>query len=243
MRNFDAVDEKLAEADFFLGEIANAGTSWFRVRCYFSAFVSAARSVTFAMQASMKGVSGFDEWYAERQVEMRNDRLARFFHECRTDSQHIGFNHIVSASGGNGETRYYFGEPDPGRYVYIPDEDLLTSAHKYMCLIAGIVDRAYSDFGLEIDPDQIYTPNGLVRKGWCIEDVEEELGLPRGWTDIEYPSADVNGLRLQMLRRNIPGSGVKPLLKKYLQRELTYPCGPFRAGDVQMEPHSRQSAD
>jgi hypothetical protein len=34
-----------------------------------------------------------------------------------------------------------------------------------------------------MDPNQIYTLEGLAAKGWTIEDVEAELGYPRGYTD------------------------------------------------------------
>ena len=53
MRSFSPVDEKLEEADFFLEGMAASEKSWLRTRFLFSAFVSAARSVTFALQASL----------------------------------------------------------------------------------------------------------------------------------------------------------------------------------------------
>jgi hypothetical protein len=227
MRSFDAVDEKLTEADFFLEELAASHLSWLRTRFMFSAFVSAARSVTFALQASLKGAPGFTEWYDQKQDKLRKDRLARFFHECRTDAQHLGLNPVMVGVSGENRRLYFFDQPEPDRYSYLPEEDVLTACRLQMRRICEIIDDAYRDFGLLIDPDQIYTPDGLQRLGRSIEDVEEEIGLPRGYTDIPLHGPDKAAQRLAFLRRSIPGSGIKPLLIKHLGHELDYPCSPF----------------
>lgn len=60
MRTFDHVDDKLIEADFFINKMSEEEIGWFEMRCYFSAFVSSARSVTFALQASMNGIKLMD---------------------------------------------------------------------------------------------------------------------------------------------------------------------------------------
>ena len=44
-----------------------------------SAFLSAARSVTFYVQKEFKHTPGFEEWYAQKQEEMRADPAMRFF--------------------------------------------------------------------------------------------------------------------------------------------------------------------
>lgn len=61
--SFGIVEDKLREAEFFLGHLRRSSHLSFDGRCFFSAFVSAARSVTLAMQASLKGVGDFDQWY------------------------------------------------------------------------------------------------------------------------------------------------------------------------------------
>jgi hypothetical protein len=227
MRSFGLVDDKLHEADFFLTEIAAAGRNWFRIKPLFSAFVSAARSVTFALQGSLSDAPGFKEWYKAEQARLRSSPLARFFHECRTDSQHLGMNPVVGGFAGRDGFGYRFGQPEPDRYAYIPEEDVLTACRSYMRMICEIIDRAYSDFGTLIDPDQRYTPSGLASVGMTIEDVEEGLGLPRGYTDIPWDRPDKDEQRLRLLRRSIPGSLIKPLLSRHLGRDLTYPCGPI----------------
>ena len=57
-RSFGLVDDKLAEAAFFFERLEST-QNMFEARCYLSAFASASRSVTFAMQASLVGVEGF----------------------------------------------------------------------------------------------------------------------------------------------------------------------------------------
>jgi hypothetical protein len=229
MRTFDHVDNKLFEADFFAQKMDILEFDWFAMRCYFSAFVSSSRSVTFAMQASMKGIGGFAEWYANIQGELRNNEMDRFFHECRTDDQKIGFNHIVGGVMRDGRMDYWFSEHEQGKYNFTPKTDVLTSCKEQMVTLCKVVDQAYSAFGLEIDPDQRYTPEGLKALGYSLEDLEEDLGLPRGHTDIEWDSGNKDLERLEQLRRQIPGSSVKPLLSKYLCRDLTYPVDRFRA--------------
>lgn len=229
MRTFDHVDDKLFEADFFITKMELVDFDMFAIRCYFSAFVAASRTVTFAMQASMNGIAGFDEWYTKIQSELRENPIARFFHECRTDNQHIGFNQVVGGVARGDKMQFWFGEPEIRRYKNIPKSDVLTTCKMQMTTICGVVDGAYSQFGHEIDPDQRFTPSGLSKLGMSLDDLESYVGFPQGFTDIEWGGVNKDLHRLELLRKQIPGSAVKPLLVKYLGRELTYPTEPFRA--------------
>lgn len=49
-----------------------------------NAFTSAVRSVTFVMQAEFSKALSFNIWYSEKQEQMRNDEIMRFFHDQRT---------------------------------------------------------------------------------------------------------------------------------------------------------------
>ena len=84
----------------------------------------------------------------------------------------------------DGQMLLFFGEAEHGRHKYIPEDDVLTACKKHMKTMCEIIDSAYETFGLEIDPDQLYTPEGIQEKSLSIEDIEESLGLPRGWTKI-----------------------------------------------------------
>ena len=55
-RSFSLVDQKLAEADFFLKKLKEAGFDFLVVRCYPIAFTTIARIATYAIQTVMKHV-------------------------------------------------------------------------------------------------------------------------------------------------------------------------------------------
>ncbi len=67
-RSFDLVDLKVAEAEFFLKRLRRTRRDFFAVQCHFSAFVSAARSVTYSLQAVLSDRPGFKEWYESHQT-------------------------------------------------------------------------------------------------------------------------------------------------------------------------------
>jgi len=51
-----------------------------------NSFISLARSITNIMQKEFHNVPEFDEWYAIKQEEMRNDKDMKFFVELRNES-------------------------------------------------------------------------------------------------------------------------------------------------------------
>lgn len=89
-RGFHSVADKVAEADYFLGRMKETSADIDQFRFLFSAFVSAARSVTFSLQAVMSGYPDFDSWYQSRQKRLKESRLARFFVDLRNHIQKVG---------------------------------------------------------------------------------------------------------------------------------------------------------
>jgi hypothetical protein len=79
---------KLEETEYFFEEmkrnIENVKIFTFNL----SAFITAARSVTFFMQAESQNVMGFKEWYAEKQELMKADKDFKFFNEMRNATVH-----------------------------------------------------------------------------------------------------------------------------------------------------------
>jgi hypothetical protein len=204
-RSFGLVDDKLFEADFFLDQLLET-RDFFAARCYFSAFVAAGRSVTFALQACLADVPGFAEWHAGHQARLRADPIAQFFQRTRTESQHIGLNPLRGGTFAHSKTRFFLRGSDA------PEQDAHSASRRYMSLLVNLVHDCYQTFGTTIDPDQYYTLDNLAKRGMSIEDVEEELGFPRGWTDVPAGScAD----RLHVLRREIPMTSVSVLFDKY----------------------------
>jgi hypothetical protein len=125
-RSFGLVDYKVREAEYFLDEMKRVGRKFdfSAVQFCASAFVSAARSVTFAMQASLTDHPRFADWYKPKQDALKQDALARFFHEFRTITQHLGENVVSGGSSGPHGPKYYFVPCADLREV--PEEDSST---------------------------------------------------------------------------------------------------------------------
>ena len=81
---WDTVDGKLAEAEFFLQRMATARHDTFEFGCYLSAFLSAARTATLAMQR-FSHAPGLDEGYQPHQERLKADSLAKFMLEARNE--------------------------------------------------------------------------------------------------------------------------------------------------------------
>ena len=182
-RSFSLVDHKLEESDFFLSKLREAGFDFFAARCYVSAFTTAARTVTYAIQAVMKPIPGFVDWYAQRQAELRADSTARFFHELRRVSHHVGDNLVTGGSSCPSQpTRYWF---MPTKDIpEVPQDDVLTVCPHYMVTLVNLVYRCYVDFGPEINAHQYYTAEHFATLGKTIEDAEQDLFGVRGWTEV-----------------------------------------------------------
>ena len=84
------VADKVTEADYFLSQMKLNGTDIYELRFLLSVFVSAARSVTFSLQAVMSGYPDFDTWYRPRQERLKQSELATFFVDLRNHLQKIG---------------------------------------------------------------------------------------------------------------------------------------------------------
>ena len=89
-RGFYLVVDKVAETDFFLTQLKEYAQYLEEFGFYFSAFVSAARSITFSLQAVMSHYPGFQDWYLTRQEKLKQSELARFFVDLRNHIQKVG---------------------------------------------------------------------------------------------------------------------------------------------------------
>lgn len=143
MRSLGLVEEKVAEAEFFLQEIARSWQELFRVRFAVSAFVGSARSVTFALQASLCDLERFQNWYEEAQERLRRDPIACFFKEFRTLNQHVGLNLVSSGEFPLGRPpRWYFSSTP--EIPNVPDDDVETASRRYFVTLLEIVLRLLS---------------------------------------------------------------------------------------------------
>lgn len=218
-RSFSVVDQKVAEAGFFLKKLKGVDLDFFAARCYVSAFVTSARSITYALQAVMKPVPRFHDWYRNRQEEMRANPLARFFHNLRTVSHHIGDNLASGGSAGpNQSPRFWF---MPTKDISeVPQDDVVTACESYYKTMVELVYNCYLDFGTEINSHQYYTAEHFAKLGKTIEDAEEEVFGIRGWTHVAgYPDE----ARWQAIRDQMIGCEIDEIFLEYLGKEAPRP--------------------
>jgi hypothetical protein len=166
-RCFGIVDAKVAEANFFLGCLEQAGTNFFKARCYFSAYVASARSITYAIQASISDVPGFDQWYGVQQARLRGNPLSRFFHEARVQDHHVGVNLVAGGSSIHSPSgpriTYHFAST--GTDVPPPEEDVVEACKKNLTSLVALVYDCYCHFGDLINPHHYFTAESFERNG------------------------------------------------------------------------------
>jgi len=80
--------KKLEEAKYFLEQMQAYVEDPKKFVFNLSAFLSAARSVTFVMQSEFKSSPGFDDWYEDKKKEMANDKDFEFFNKLRVATIH-----------------------------------------------------------------------------------------------------------------------------------------------------------
>lgn len=174
---FWLIDGKLREADFFLEKLRNA-PDIDDARYYFSAFLSAARSVTFALQKCIGGMAHFDTWYEDRQKELKDHPTATYFKTIRDQVIHEGLNPLerhVRGVGGIIGSNFYLVEG-------APEQDVVVAATSYMAILVRIAGEAYQRFWTSVDLPATFTTENLAARGQTIEDIEEEFGYPRAWS-------------------------------------------------------------
>jgi len=79
--------DKYSEAKYFLEKMKENISDPDAFRYNLSAFLAAARSVTFVLQKEFKK-EGFNEWYDEKVKEMKEDGLMKFMNEKRVVTIH-----------------------------------------------------------------------------------------------------------------------------------------------------------
>jgi len=165
-RSFELVRGKLAEAEFFLDRMASCGANVFEFRCYFSAFVSAARSVTFSLQAVMSDVGGFKEWYVKKREQLGEEPLARLFVQMRNEVLKTGDTSINAGvmradADGKAAVRYYFTGLEPEDDRGLAGSDVMTSARSYLALVDKVVEESLQRFAYVLDEDVYFSEEGL----------------------------------------------------------------------------------
>jgi hypothetical protein len=237
MRSFQLVENKVYETDFFLDKIKSC-TDMIECSYYFSAFLASSRSITFSLQACMKGADGFDEWYETAQNILKESNLAKKFVDLRNESQKVGLIGISSwkhyrDKNGNDVSKFYFRSLNDNchkkssfyqwaiesifnRYFCNNlEDDVAIQCERYFIILINIIYDCLNQFGNIIDPEKYYTLENIAKQGLTIEDIEEMLGYPRGYTDI-------NGIddekRIELIRRDEAWSEIDYIFQKYVNK-------------------------
>jgi len=219
-RSFGVVDFKVAEAEYFLGRIrvVSERHEWHPLQFYLSAFAAATRSVTFAMQAALTDHPGFAEWYAPRQSALKSDPRARFFHEFRTASQHLGESPLSGGEFSASGSRYYFAAPSNGGAAI--EEDVVSACEEYFKTILRLVYDCYVELAPIVNAQWRFTKEHFSSLGLTIADAEVEMGLPPGWTDAGELTEDA---RWRLLRCEADGCGISDHFQSWLSLSLPHP--------------------
>jgi hypothetical protein len=215
---FWLIDYKLREADFFLEKL-RCSDELNEARYYFSAFLSAARSVTYAIQVCLHGLGGSKEWWEERRQRLKDDAIARYFHLARNEGEHTGLNPLQVQMRGSLPTRSEFLLAAEN----MPELEAVRAGESYMALLVQIAGEAFGAYwsSLNLSPD--ITIADLQRTGRSLESLEEEFGLPKGYTASESLEFRLNFLK------NYSRTDIERLARQYppslIQDRATGPAG------------------
>lgn len=200
--------EKLAEAEYFLGRLTQAYGIEFQFEL--NAFLSASRNVTFVIQKAMDKVPEFSKWYAEQQDKMRADPEMVYFRELRNVSEKQGPISYIGGSLPHGGWSYRFVGIYPKEVpIGLRNLDIGAACAIHLKKLANYLLECSQTFPFSSCPGRAFTEEGMESLGYTWDDVESSIGLPPGYTDVDIPAAD----RLRILSREI-----QPLDISHIQR-------------------------
>ena len=229
-QSFGMVEEKVIESDFFLEKLRHSSDFNYESKYYFSAFVSATRSITFALQVTLKSIDGFALWYECERKKLKVDPLAPLFVEIRNDVVHKGVNilnqlpvqylhehltrqldktdhsHIIVVSGMDSEhgTRLVSAVP---------------ACESYFLSLLELIYNCYDKFKTTVDPQWYFTQDNFLQTGRGVEDALIEMGFPSGW----YKSMPDEVGAWKALRKQQPSCVLNELFRKYLEKVILGP--------------------
>ncbi len=196
------VEERLLEAKYFASRLAKQNDRD-RFGYELNAFLAAARSVTFLLQKEMARVPGFADWWDVQRHHLSNDPAATFFLKLRNLSQKEGRVSLVGGSLGQGRWTYRFAgnsERVPGCLL---NRDVADCCHEHVGKLARVILAFSEAFPYQSCPRMALTPAGVAALHLPLEQIEEALGFPNGWTDTG--DATNGDRRIQVLREHVDG--------------------------------------
>ena len=151
MKHLVRISDKLKEADFFLRRMTHSHRNIEELNYYFSAFASAARSVTFVLQYVGSVVEGFDSWYTEIQSRQRSDKVAKYLLEAsnerqKTGAQPIAYGEVIRLPSGEETLIIFFSYVGSSPPAEVPDMDVLATCNHQMRNLVHIVGEFFDRF-------------------------------------------------------------------------------------------------
>lgn len=92
--NFSDTEIKVEEAAFFLDLVEQNASHQAIIYFGLSAFLAAARSITLYLQAEGQGRDGFDQWYEEQRVRLKDNPVAVYLKGERDTVAHARYSAI-----------------------------------------------------------------------------------------------------------------------------------------------------
>lgn len=215
-RGFWIVADKVGEADYFLELLKQSKSEYKEFGYILSAYVSAGRSITFSLQSVMSHYPGFSEWYKKHQEQIKKNDLAKYYVNLRNHLQKVGSTPIYhSGSMHHGSLEFNQCFIPINDLANSPEGEVATLSEEYLKTILQVIKACYRDYKAYVDPRELFTTQGLSELGWSIEDLEESLGFPRGWTDISSDDPNIDKERLKVLSRYGGDEEMEKYFEKY----------------------------
>ncbi|HWA09485.1 MAG TPA: hypothetical protein VG838_08560 [Opitutaceae bacterium] len=232
---FETVDEKIAEAEFFLGQMCGADAFGKEFKWYFSAFLAATRTSTLALQR-FGHLPGFAAWYVPHRLKLVASTLAKNFHEMRNDHVHGGEYPVGgSGSGGGQAVKHFFPRKSSKEDHPLNDQDIVSASRDYFLLLLEIVYDCYVVLGVRIDPQQYYTRQHYP--GGDIDVAETEV---HGWVCMTLVKEGLNKAgRWHELRSHVGECTINHLFYSYLGKVTPQPKMPPEHYEIEPSPEDR----
>ena len=209
------VEERLMEADFFAGRLVRAKPN--SVGYFLSAFLSAARSVTFLLQKELAHVPGFRQWRDAQRLALGADPAARFFLELRNFSQKEGRVSLVGVRTGYGRSSKWTFR-FVGVQTSVPAElwevDACHACFEHVAKLARVVLACMTVFPFQTCPGVALSPAGIQALGLDALEMFDMLHLPfvEGHDDLAWCvlRGQVDGVDVSVLRKLASGRHRRP---------------------------------
>jgi hypothetical protein len=228
---FEVVDEKIEEAEFFLRHMANAGSDLMAFKCFFSAYLSAARTATLALQ-QFKNIPNFETWYGTHRQGLRKNHLAKFFLEARNSHVHGGPYPVSGYQSHLGTTKFTFPKTFGG--LSAPTTDIVTACRENFLRLLEVVLDCYVKLGVHFDDQQYYTKEHFMTLSRNIDDAEVEI---YGWINeslIEEGFEEDD--RWHELRSYVGACKINHLFFSYLGKHTPQPLLPDYLWEIAYTP-------